>query len=66
MSDTINIPVELYDDLVKVVNRLQACNRSVETSQKQGRDTPEPASKKTLQVQRAKREMQKIKELNSN
>ena len=55
MSDTINIPVELYDDLVKVVNRLKACsNRSsankwaAETSLKEGRDAPKPPSKKAI------------------
>ena len=46
MSDTIPIPVELYDDLVKVVNRLQAC-RSDEASKKEVLETPKPPSKKT-------------------
>jgi hypothetical protein len=46
MSDTIPIPIELYDDLVKVVNRLQAC-RSVETSKKEVLESTKPPSKKT-------------------
>ena len=67
MSDTIPIPVELYDDLVKVVNRLQACNRSsviigtTETSQKQGRDRPKPASKKTILINKTKKYLDNIK-----
>ena len=78
MSDTINIPVELLDDLIKVNkkivdinNRLKACsNRSsankwaAETSLKEGRHAPKPPSKKTLLVQRAKKEIRKIKERN--
>ena len=46
MSDTIPIPIELYDELVKVVNRLQAC-RSVEASKKEVLESTEPPSKKT-------------------
>ena len=53
MSDTINIPVKLYDDLVNVVNRLQACsnrstasNGAADTSQKEGQDKPKPPSLK--------------------
>jgi len=55
MIETITIPTELYDDLVKVVNRLQACsNRSsaiigaAETSLKGGKDTPNLPSKKVI------------------
>ena len=60
MSDTINIPVELYEDLVKVVNRLQACNRSVETSQKEVLETPEPPSKKTIIYNKFKKQYENL------
>ena len=61
MTDNITIPTELYDDLVKVVNRLKACsNRSPEdkrpgTSLKEGRDNPEPPSKKVILENKTKK-----------
>ena len=68
MSDTINIPVKLLDDLVKVNeklvdinNRLKACNRSVETSQKEGRDRPKPPSKKTILINKTRKYLDKVK-----
>ena len=70
MIETITIPTELYDDLVKVVNRLQACsNRSPEvkgsgTSLKGGEDTPNPPSKKViLEKETEKYVEKKLKEI---
>ena len=73
MSDTIDIPVKLLDDLVKVNeklvdinNRLKACNRrsvieATDTSQKEGKDTPEPPSKKTILINKTRKYLDKIK-----
>ena len=67
MTDTITIPTELYDDLVKVVNRLQACsNRSsaqfgaAETSLKGGKDRPSLPSKKVILENRTKKYVDSI------
>ena len=61
MRETITIPTELYDDLVKVVNRLKACsNRSPEdkgsgTSLKGGEDRPNLPSKKVILENKTKK-----------
>lgn len=56
MSETIIIPKELYDDLVKIVNRLQVCLnqnsgnfKDAETSQNELADRPPSLSKETIQ-----------------
>ena len=66
MSDTINIPIQLYDDLISLVNRLQACQTrstasdgDTDTSQKGGKDRPNLPSKKAILENRMKKYVDK-------